>query len=207
MRGDFNLCYITDRRGRTAASLLPRVREAARLGVGLIQIREKDLATLELIDLLKGSMEAVRESECRLVVNDRLDLALALGARGVHLGNQSIPARAVRACIPTDFLMGVSSHSLEEVFAAEAAGADYALFGPVFSTPSKTRYGPPLGLEKLAEAAHRATIPLLALGGITVERVKACLAAGARGVAGISIFQDADSLEERVRAIRRQMEG
>lgn len=206
MRRVLKLCYITDRRALGPAELLPRIRHAAQLGVDLIQIREKDLATRDLVDLVRDSIEAARDTECRLVVNDRLDVALALGTGGVHLGNQSLPARAVRACVSSEFLMGVSCHSLDEVLAAEAAGADYALFGPIFETPSKLAYGPPVGLEKLAEAASRVNTPLLALGGITLERVKSCLGAGASGIAGISIFQNCESLEDRVRALRLQFQ-
>jgi thiamine-phosphate pyrophosphorylase len=133
-----------------------------------------------------------------------LDVAVAAGAAGVHLGNQSLPASAVRAIVPPGFLVGVSCHSLEEAFAACSGGADYILLGPIFETPSKLAYGLPLGLEKLREATTRVKFPVLALGGITVERVKLCLEAGARGIAAIRIFQDCASIEERVRELRAQ---
>lgn len=200
----FQLCYITDRRALAPRPLLPRILEAIGAGVDLIQIREKDLETRELLDLVKAAVDAARGTITRLVVNDRLDVALALGAAGVHLGTRSIPPASVRRQVAKDFLVGVSCHLLEEALAAESAEADYVVLGPVFETPSKLAYGPPLGLEKLREVTARVNIPVLALGGITVERVKPCLEAGATGIAGISTFQNCESLETRVRELRAQ---
>jgi len=201
------LCYITDRLALGAKPLLPLIQEAVRAGVDLIQIREKDLTTRPLVELAQAAVDCARGSEARVVVNDRLDVALAVGAAGVHLGTQSLPAQPVRRCVPDDFLVGVSCHSLAEALAAESAGADYIVLGPVFATPSKLRYGPPLGLRNLQKVAARVKIPLLALGGITVKRVKPCLRAGASGIAGISVFQDCESLPARVRQLRAELEG
>jgi thiamine-phosphate pyrophosphorylase len=202
---DFKLCYITDRRAFEPKPLVPWIREAVRAGIDLIQIREKDLATRQLLDLVSAAVDSARGTSTRIVVNDRLDVALSLGAAGVHLGTHSIPARAVRSCVAREFLVGVSCHSLEEALAAGSAGADYILLGPIFETTSKLPYRAPLGLAKLREVAGRMKIPLLALGGITVERVKSCLEAGATGIAGISLFQNCASLEERVRELRRHI--
>ena len=203
----FQLCYITDQRALKPKPLLPRVFEAVQAGVDLIQIREKDLPTRDLVALVQAAAKYASGTHTRIVVNDRLDVALAVGAAGVHLGTQSLPPEFVRRCVPKDFLVGASCHSVDDALGAEAAGADYVLLGPIFPTPSKLPYGPPLGLETLRAAATRVKIPLLALGGINVERVKPCLEAGATGVAGISIFQDCDSLEPRVRAMRNQFLG
>ncbi|MBI1941460.1 MAG: thiamine phosphate synthase [Acidobacteria bacterium] len=202
----FRLCYITDRRALEPKPLLPIVLEAIRAGVDLVQIREKDLATRDLLDLVDAAVGAARQAKSGtlVIVNDRLDVALAAGASGVHLGAQSMPAREVRRIAPDNFLVGVSCHSLEEALEAESTRADYALLGPIYETPSKLPYGPPLGLEKLREVATRVKIPVLALGGITVERASACLEAGATGIAGISVFQTAPSLRGRVRALREQ---
>jgi thiamine-phosphate pyrophosphorylase len=179
--------------------------EAIRAGVDLVQIREKDLPTRELLSLVEAAVAAARGGATRVVVNDRLDVARALGAAGVHLGTQSLPARVVRRQVPKEFLVGVSCHSLAEARAAEDAGADYAVLGPIFETPSKLPYGGlPLGLGKLREVTTRVKMPVLALGGITVERVKSCLEAGATGIAGISIFQNCASLQERVQQLRAQ---
>jgi thiamine-phosphate pyrophosphorylase len=205
MSAHFQLCYITDRHALAPAPLLPRVLEAIQTGIDLVQIREKDLPTRPLLDLVKAAVEAARGRPTRIVVNDRLDVALACGAHGVHLGSQSLPAQAARAVcdqVARDFLVGVSCHSLADARAAESAGASYIVLGPVFETPSKLGYGPPLGLAQLGDAARQVKIPVLALGGVTVERVKACLEAGAAGIAGISIFQQCESVAERVRELR-----
>ena len=198
----YKLCYITDRRALGAKPLLPRIFEAARAGVDLVQIREKDLPARELAALVQAAIHDARGTNARIVVNDRLDVALALGAAGVHLGMQSMPPRPVRDCVPRDFLVGVSCHSLHEALQAEEGGADYLLLGPIFPTLSKLSYGPPLGLATLREVTARVRIPILALGGISVERAKPCVESGAAGIAGISIFQDCDSLEDRVRELR-----
>jgi thiamine-phosphate pyrophosphorylase len=182
--------------------LSQRIRDAVRAGVDLVQIREKDLATRDLVRLVQDAVDAARGSSTRIVVNDRLDVALALGAAGVHLGTQSLPAEAARRIVPKGFLIGVSCHSLAAAEAAQAAGADYIVFGPVFETASKRRYGPPAGLEKLRQAAARVSIPVLALGGITVDGARACLDAGASGIAGISIFQSCPSIPARVRELQ-----
>ena len=205
MSTEFQLCYITDRHALAPAPLPPLITEAIRAGVDLIQIREKDLPAPALIELVRSSVETARETKTRILVNDRLDTAVALDAAGVHLGRQSLPAQTVRECVPAGFLVGVSCHSIQEALEAEAAAADYVLLGPVFATPSKAAYGPPLGLAKLREVTARVRIPVLALGGITVERVRECREAGACGVAGISLFQRAASLPERVHELRAQL--
>ena len=205
----FHLCYITDRYTLGPMPLLPRIFEAVRAGVDLVQIREKDLETREQAVLVKAAVDAARGTATRVMVNDRLDVALALRAAGVHLGTASMPARAVRESLARSheagqFIVGVSCHSLGEAVAAQSAGADYLVLGPIFETPSKTPYGPPLGLAMLREVTAKIKIPVLALGGISVERVKPCLAAGATGIAGIRIFQDCESMEDRVRELRAQ---
>lgn len=202
MESSVSLCYITDGRSLAPKPLLPRIQEAIHAGVDLVQIREKHLATRELLELAKAAVDAALGTATRIVVNDRLDVALAAGAAGVHLGRQSLPARVVRQQVSKDFLVGVSCHSLQEARSAASAGADYVVLGPIFATPSKLAYGPPLGLQKLREVTAQVKIPVLALGGITLERVRSCLAAGAAGIAGISIFQNCESLQCRVQELR-----
>lgn len=206
MASGFQLCYVTDRLSLAPmpSGLVGRIARAARAGLDLVQIREKDLATRPLAGLVRDALEAARGASTRIVVNDRLDVALALGAHGVHLARASLPAQAARRIAMTHFLIGVSCHSLEEALEAESARADYLLLGPIFSTPSKLPYGPPLGIGKLREVSARVGIPVLALGGVTVERVHPCLEAGAAGIAAIRLFQECASVEERVRELRGQ---
>jgi thiamine-phosphate pyrophosphorylase len=202
----FMLCYITDRRGLGGRPLPPAIQAAVDAGIDVIQIREKDLETRPLLELAQAAVTLACGSGSRVVVNDRLDVALAAGAGGVHLSGQSMPAEEVRTAVPPGFWIGVSCHSPEDVWAAEEAGADYALLGPIFETESKRLYGPPLGLSVLERAARGVRrMPVLGLGGITVERAAECMAAGAAGIAGISIFQQCDSLPERVKALRREL--
>lgn len=201
----FRLCYITDRRLLPPESLPQRIRQAVQAGVDLVQVREKDLPTRELLGLVQGAVEAARgqgPEAARIVVNDRVDVALAVPAHGVHLGRQSMPTPLVRAMLPEGFLLGVSCHSLAEAREAESSRADYILLGPVFETPSKLAYGPPLGLGKLREVTSQVGVPVIALGGITVDRVNLCLENGAAGVAGIRLFQECESLEAMVQALR-----
>ena len=204
-----HLCYITDRRQLRSASVGAVIREAIRAGVDLVQVREKDVATRELVALVEEALSVAREpgrEGTLVVVNDRVDVALAAAADGAHLGVHSLPVQVVRRFVPHAFVIGVSCHSLAEAMAAESGGADYLVLGPVFETPSKLGYGPPLGLAKLREVASRIKIPVLALGGITVDRIRPCLEAGASGIAGIRIFQDCESIQEQVRKLRAQME-
>jgi len=176
-------CYITDRRTLPAGQTLDdAIRRNVSAGVDWIQIREKDLPARELFALLQGLPG-------KIIVNSRVDVALAAGAAGAHLPSHSPAPRLWRTITPPGFLLGVSCHSAKELRTAEDEGADYAVFGPVFPPLSKPPERPAVGLEGLALAVAGVKIPVLALGGITRENAASCVEAGAAGIAGISIFQ------------------
>jgi thiamine-phosphate diphosphorylase len=214
------ICYVTDRKAlvgdKTVSALLDTIRAAAAAGVDWVQIREKDLPARELFALVKEAvaLASVRSGSIwprstKIIVNDRLDLALAAGAAGVHLGHASAPVReVVRWCragnAPADFLVGVSCHSLEGAQEAENAGASYAYFGPIYETPSKIPFGKPHGVKELAQVTKAVSIPVIAIGGVDESNAADCLRAGAAGIAAIRLIQGAagsDALKEAVAAI------
>ena len=171
-----------------------------------IQIREKHLTGRELADLVQEALR-VAPAPCRILVNDRLDVACAVRAAGVHLTEQSISVADARKFVrerelPSSFLVGASTHSLDSARAAADSGADYVIFGPVFATPSKAGYGAPQGIERLAAVCRSVSVPVLAIGGITPENAGECRAAGAAGIAAIRLFQDAADLPAVVRRLR-----
>jgi thiamine-phosphate pyrophosphorylase len=153
-------------------------------------VREKDLCARELYHLVRRIMDLARSTPTEVLVNSRVDIALATGAHGVHLPASSVPAKTLRRIVPAAFLIGVSTHSMQDLQAAQAEGADFVVFGPVFPVLSKPGYDAHVGLEGLRRAVYALTIPVIALGGVTHSNAAACVAAGASGVAGISMFQN-----------------
>ena len=221
--------------GSDDAALLERIRDAAAAGVDWIQLREKDLETGALLDLTRGAIAATRTGcggfaggagggqerrrmlnripnriHNRILINDRLDVACAAGADGVHLGEGSIPIREVsgklahwkRVAQRADFLAGVSCHSVEAGIAAARDGAGYLFFGPMFTTPSKISFGPPQGVNALGELCRAVQIPVLAIGGITRENAKECLEAGCAGIAAIRLFQETKNVARLVAELK-----
>jgi len=213
----FILCYVTDRHslevaagGNREEALAQRVQHAVCAGVHWVQIREKDLPARNLMDLTRTAVRACKSlsarGEARVLVNDRCDVAWAAGAGGVHAGEKSLPVRALvdarRTFGVANFLVGVSCHTLDGAINAADEGADYLFFGPVFATPSKTGFGAPQGLAKLAQICGAVDIPVMAIGGITLENAASCRAAGAGGIAAIRLFQQRGDLAEIVASLR-----
>ncbi len=155
-----------------------------------VQIRDKELDGRDLMQTVRMVLGMPNPHSVKILVNTRVDVALAAGAAGVHLPSGSIAPSDWRAMTPPGFLVGVSCHSLDDVVRAEREGADYVFYGPVFAPLSKPSDLAPRGLEQLGRVSRSVKIPVLALGGITRENTQACVDAGAAGVAGISMFRD-----------------
>lgn len=205
----FCLHLITDRArtfrgavddGRDA--LIDAVARAVAGGVDWVQIREKAAPAREVLDTVEAVQRLTEGTGCGVIVNDRVDAALAAGADGVHLAKRSLPPERVRPLLPTGMLMGASVHSVEEAVEAERRGVDYVTFGHVFPTDSKPGL-PPRGLEALQEVVESVPVPVLAIGGITVERLPLVLETGCAGVALIGGVMAAEDPVEAVRALRR----
>ena len=184
--------------------ILEQVSAAVTVGIDLIQIREKRMTARILFALTELAAKLTRGSGTKLLVNDRMDVAASAGADGVHLTTQSIDAQTIRRTFGEKFLVGVSTHSLPEARHAGDDGADFAVFGPVFPTASKEKYGPPVGVAEMERVAGELRpFPVLALGGITSDNAAECLRAGASGIAGISLFDDPLRLQEVVSKLRQ----
>jgi thiamine-phosphate pyrophosphorylase len=208
------VCYVTDRKllGTAAPvpSVLEKIQMAAQAGMDWIQIREKDLPARELLTLTREAVSIADSSgrKTQVIVNDRLDVALAAAAAGVHLGSESVPARdVIRWCragnAPSGFRIGVSCHTMEDASEAESAGADYVFFGPIFDTPSKRSFGAPQGISRLKDVCSAVRIPVIAIGGMNRENAAESIRAGAAGIAAIRMFQEAKSPQALAEAVAR----
>jgi thiamine-phosphate pyrophosphorylase len=219
-RGASVLCYVTDGhllRGVTTEdvrdALLDKIETAAAAGVDWLQIREKDLSGKDGAQLTREALKravnsaASRARPAKILVNDRLDIAISERADGVHISERGLPVSDAKRLVHSlatsrGFLIGKSCHTLEAAKSAERSGADYVFFGPLFATPSKAAYGAPQGLERLAHVCREVSVPVIAIGGITLANSSACLAAGASGIAAIRLFQEATDIAAVVADLR-----
>lgn len=202
------LFLITDRTQTLGRPLLDVVKAALEGGLRLVQLREKDLSGKELFDLAKEVRELTDRYGAKLLINDRVDIAIVVGADGVHLGQKSILAADARLAfkkVGMPSIIGVSTHSLEEALQAQSDGVDFITFGPIYLTPSKASYGEPLGIDKLREVTKAVDIPIYALGGVKKGNIGEVLKAGAYGVAMISVITAAADVKEAIKSIIEAM--
>lgn len=204
---DFSLYLVTDRHQTGGRPLRDVVHAALRAGVRAVQLREKDLPTRSLLALARDLAELARTYDARVLVNDRVDVCLAAGNAGVHLPAAGLPASAARGLVGADRLIGRSAHSADDAARAETDGADFIVLGPIFETPSKRAFGLPIGLSELERARMRCRVPLFGIGGITKDRVRDVLTAGARGVAVIGSVMAAEDVERASRELLQELEG
>lgn len=187
--------HVTDENiENSSRDLIATVRSAVEAGVELVQLRERRLSAKNLYELALDIATVTQDSETRLLINDRADVAAAAGADGVHLTSRSLRPEVVRSILGSDMLIGVSAHSVSEVEAAVFGGADFAVLGPVFATPDKSH---PIGIEKLRDICTNAgSFPVLALGGVDSSNYKTVIEAGAAGFAAIRSLNDPGSMLE-----------
>ena len=188
---DFILYLITDRHQTGGRPLTDVVRHALDGGVRSVQLREKDLSAAAMYRLAAGMRRLTSDYDASLIINDRLDIALAADADGVQIGVNSLPVGAARRVLGPGKIIGYSAHDVEEALCAEADGADFVTFGPVYSTPSKLAYGVPCGVNKLADASIALKIPVIGLGGISPANITEMLPAKIHGIAVISAIMAA----------------
>lgn len=202
MADGFSLYLVTDRTRTAGRPLLDVVDAALQGGVDAVQLREKDLSGAALFELACRLRELTRRYGVRLLINDRIDIALAVGADGVHLPVDSFAPADARRLLGAGAVVGASTHSVEQALNAAAGGADFVVFGPVFDTPSKRAFGAPLGLDALAKVTEAVPLPVLAIGGVTADRVRSVRQCGAAGVAVIAAILAADDPRAAAAALR-----
>jgi thiamine-phosphate pyrophosphorylase len=203
---DFRLYLITDR--KVATKPLPEaVRLALEGGIRCVQLREKDLPMRKLLALAQELRSITREFGAKLFINDRVDVAVAVDADGVHLGHQSIPVDAARKVVGTSMLIGVSTHDLDEAKAAEAGGGDFITFGPIFETSSKANLVHVAGINGIKMVKSGLSIPVFALGGIKSGAISQIMASGAYGVSMISAILGADDIKKAAEIVVQEVAG
>lgn len=203
---DLSVYVITDRRLAGTRSILDVVRAAIRGGATVIQLREKEATTREMVELGQALLRITREAGVPLIVNDRVDVALAIDADGVHVGQDDMPAAMARRLIGPHKILGVSAETVEEAVAAQRDGADYLGVGDIYGTTTKPDAGPPIGLEGLRRIVKAVSIPCVGIGGIHPENAAAVIEAGAAGVAVVSAVMAAPDPEEATRRLREAVQ-
>ncbi len=201
-RVDYSLYLVTDRRWAGERSLAEIVRAAVAGGVTCVQLREKNLDTREFIRMAEELLGVLKPARVPLIINDRVDVALAAGADGVHLGQIDMPIAVARRLGPPGWVIGVSAESLADAVAAEQAGADYIGVSPVFATPTKTDTAPPLGLDGLRAIRAAVQTSLVAIGGIHSGNAAEVITAGADGLAVVSAILAADDPQAAAQELR-----
>ena len=200
----FGLYFITDRK-LTKKTIMIDVASALRAGVRIIQYREKELSTKEMYQEASALKELTEENNAILIINDRIDIALAVNADGIHIGQDDMPFEKARELLGKEKIIGLTVHNIEEVTLGEVLGADYFGISPIFSTTTKRDAGKPTGLEFIKEVAKKTKIPFVAIGGINYDNLEAVLVAGARNVAVISAIITKDDVEAECRKFMRKI--
>ena len=195
------LLVVTDRHQTKGRPLVPLLQQALTAGTSAIQLRERDLSARELVTLAREVQAVTASFKSQFLINDRVDVALALEGVGVHLRSNSLPLPVARQMLGAQRLLGISVHAVEEAVQAEAAGADYIVLGPIYETPSKQTFGPPLGIHTLEKACTLVRIPIIGIGGVTAARAREMRRAGAFGVAVITAILGADDVESATREL------
>ena len=195
------LLVVTDRHQTNGRPLVPLLQRVLTAGVPAIQLRERDLSARELVTLAREVQAVTASRRSQLLINDRIDVALALEGVGVHLRSNSLPVSVARQLLGAQRLLGISAHAVEEVLSAQSQGADYIVLGPIYETPSKQMFGPPLGIHTLEKACRLVRIPIIGIGGVTTARAREMRRAGAFGVAVITAVLGAADVESATREL------
>lgn len=203
---DYSLYLVTDRGLAGGKRTLDIVKAGVNGGVTCVQLREKHASTREFIEEATAVRDFLRRVDIPLIINDRLDVAMAVEADGLHLGQTDMPPETARRIAGNSMIIGVSAESVRDAVEAEKAGADYISASPVFSTPTKTDTAPPLGLEGIKEIRRRVTLPLVAIGGLNPENIEAVIQSGADGVAVVSTIVCAKDPAEAARRLKERIE-
>ncbi len=205
MKVDFDIYLVTDRKQTCGKSLEEVIKSSLAGGIKAVQLREKDLDDRELFTVAKRLKSLIHRSGATFFINDRLDIALAVDADGLHLGQESISSNDARKHFGENKLVGVSAHSLDEAVRAEDDGADFITIGPIYDTPSKRRYGKPIGLNELEKVTEKLKIPAFAIGGMVKEKVREVISAGAHGIALITAILKTKNPEKAAKEMSEEI--